>query len=173
MKHGVFFHTEAELQESRRIKYSDILPHPYYRGKIVLQLRSQQVGTLFPARCWTACVVLDQRATSCASLLHVLHGDNYVLAKIALWCLFVDLVCEGRRWWSTEGNYQIKRRRHWRAISLFLAWVLHAVVTDGCIAALLQHRWPVQRSTFLFPKVTQRCKEKPQKDFMQVPARCN
>lgn len=168
------FHTEAELQESKRIKYSSILPHPYYRGKIVLRLRSQQVGTLFPAQCRTACVVLDQPATSCASLLHALRGDNYILAKLTLRRLFADLVFEGRRWRSTEGNYPIKKRRHWRATSLLLVWMLHAVITDGCIiTALLQHRRPVQKSTFLFPKVTQRCKEKPQKDFMQVPARCN
>lgn len=29
VKCGMSFHTEAELQESKRIKYSSILPHPY------------------------------------------------------------------------------------------------------------------------------------------------
>lgn len=34
--------------------------------------------------------------------------------------LLTDLLFDRRRWWSTQGNYQIKRRRHWREI-LFLS----------------------------------------------------
>lgn len=111
---------------------------------------------LFPPWCPTACVVLDQSAAFCVSLLCILHADNYMLANVTL-RLFVDLVSEGRRWQSAGGHYCIKKKELWRAISLLLVWVLHAVTTPWCITALLQHRQPVQPSTFLLPEVMQRC----------------
>lgn len=83
-KLGVSFHTVAELQERRLTKYSNILPHPYYRGKIALQLRSQQVSTLFAAWFRTACVVLDQSVTSCALFLYAPCGDKSILANLML-----------------------------------------------------------------------------------------
>lgn len=51
--------------------------------------------------------------------------------------------------------------------ALQMVWVLCAVTADGCITALLQHRQPVQQSTFLFPKVKERRRENHRRTLCQ------
>lgn len=58
---------------------------------------------------------------------------------------------------------------HPKLLRLKLAEVQRVVITDGYITDLLQHGRRAQRSTSLFPEVTQSCREKPQPDAVQAP----
>lgn len=132
-----------------------IFYHIHTREERVLQWRSQQVSTLFPAWFQTACVVLDQPVAFCACLLYApRHTCPSHPTTFVCWFSFWR-----ERWQSKEENCPAKRSGCSRAISLQIVWVLHAVTSDGCITALLQQQQPVQQSTFLFPKVKERRRE--------------
>ena len=56
--------------------------------------------------------------------------------------LLTDLLFDRRRWWSTQGNYQIKRRRHWREI-LFLSQYMPLGADPWHLSAREERRIPI------------------------------